>query len=117
MSQVDELKAAVLEHLSQVIDPETGVDVVRMRLIEELAVDENGRVSYKFRPSSPLCPIAIPLSIMIQEAVAQTPGVTEQDFEIVGYMQAEELTDLLRKEFGSKPIYRASQSGQDDPDE
>ena len=47
-----ELKSEVLERLGQVIDPETGVDVVRMRLIEGLQVDAaSGSVSYKFRPS------------------------------------------------------------------
>lgn len=93
----EKLRAAILERLTQVIDPETGVDVARMRLIEDLAVDENGRVQYKFRPSSPLCPIAVPLSLMIQNAVASVPGVTGQDMEIVGYIQAEELTALLRQ--------------------
>jgi metal-sulfur cluster biosynthetic enzyme len=52
----EELRAAILSRLSEVIDPETGVDVVRMRLIENLMVDINGRVAYVFRPSSPLCP-------------------------------------------------------------
>ncbi len=103
----EELRAAIIEKLSTVIDPETGVDVIRMRLIEDLTVDENGRASYKFRPSSPLCPIAVPLSIIIQDAVSKVKGVTEQDFEIVGYLQAEELTQMLRqalieKGWGSK---------------
>ncbi len=102
MKQVEELRWAILDRLSSVIDPETGVDVVRMRLIEDMAVDEQGRVSYKFRPSSPLCPIAVPLSLMIREAVAEVPGVTEQDLEIVGYIQAEELTDMIKHAFLNK---------------
>jgi metal-sulfur cluster biosynthetic enzyme len=91
-----ELHEMILEKLSTVLDPETGVDVVRMRLIEDLDVDERGLVRYKFRPSSPLCPIAVPLSLMIQDAIATVPGVTEQDMQIVGYVQSEELTNLLR---------------------
>lgn len=94
---MNELRAAILKRLSRVIDPETGVDVVHMRLIEDLAVDENGHVSYKFRPSSPLCPIAIPLSLAIKLAVSEVEGVTSQDLEIVGYIQAEELTESLRQ--------------------
>ena len=39
MSDAEALREAILARLSTVIDPETGVDVVRMRLIEELAVD------------------------------------------------------------------------------
>jgi metal-sulfur cluster biosynthetic enzyme len=97
MSDPEALRQAILGRLGSVIDPETGVDVLRMRLIEDLVVDENGRVSYKFRPSSPFCPIAVPLSLEIQKAVAQVEGVTEQDFEIVGYLQAEELTKFLQQ--------------------
>ncbi len=104
---MDELRAAILERLSRVIDPETGVDVVRMRLIEDLAVDESGHVTYKFRPSSPLCPIAVPLSLEIKQAVSEVEGVTGQDLQIVGYLQAEELTELLRQlmeEYHPKPV-------------
>jgi metal-sulfur cluster biosynthetic enzyme len=97
MSDPVQLRESILRRLSLVIDPETGVDVVRMRLIEDLSVDERGCVSYKFRPSSPLCPIAVPLSLEIQKAIAQVDGVTEQDLEIVGYIQAEEFTALIRE--------------------
>jgi metal-sulfur cluster biosynthetic enzyme len=70
-----------------------------MRLIEYLEVNEDGRVTYKFRPSSPLCPIAVPLSVMIQNAVASVAGVSGQEMQVVGYIQAEELTALLREMF------------------
>jgi metal-sulfur cluster biosynthetic enzyme len=99
MSDTDKLREAILEKLSTVIDPETGVDVVRMRLIEDLQVAKDGRVQYKFRPSSPLCPIAIPLAVAIENAVASVPGVNGQDLEVVGYIQSEELTALLRDLF------------------
>jgi metal-sulfur cluster biosynthetic enzyme len=93
-----ELEQAIVERLQEVIDPETGVDVMRMRLIEELHVDsETGRVSYRFRPSSPLCPLAVHLALGIREAVAEVPGVAEQEIEVVGYVGAEGLNALLRE--------------------
>jgi len=91
------LREAVLARLSTVIDPETGVDVVRMRLVEDLVVDHQGRVCYKFRPSSPLCPLAIPLALHIRRAVAEVEGVTGQHLEVVGYLQAAKLNELLRE--------------------
>jgi metal-sulfur cluster biosynthetic enzyme len=97
MPDPDVLRQAILDRLSKVIDPETGVDVVRMRLIEDLVVDENGDVTYKFRPSSPLCPIALPLSVAIKLAVSEVDGVTSQDLEVVGYIQAEALTEMFRQ--------------------
>lgn len=91
------LRERVLSRLVQVIDPETGVDVLRMRLIEDLSVDEDGAVRYKFRPSSPLCPIAVTLALDIKRAVAEVEGVTRQEIEVVGYIGADELNALLRE--------------------
>jgi metal-sulfur cluster biosynthetic enzyme len=92
-----ELHTQVLERLRTVIDPETGVDVIRMRLIEDLEVEEGGAVRYKFRPSSPLCPMAIPLTLSIRKAVAEVEGVTGQKVEVVGYVRAAELNAMLRE--------------------
>lgn len=93
-----ELKQAIAERLREVVDPETGVDVMRMRLIEDLQVDGGtGRVSYRFRPSSPLCPLAVHLALSIRDAVAGVPGVTGQEIEVVGYVGADELNALLKE--------------------
>jgi len=92
------LEQAIIEQLKKVIDPETGADVWRMRLVENLIADENGHVNYCFRPSSPLCPIAIPLAQMIKYAVSQVPGVTGQTIEITNYVQASLLTELINLE-------------------
>ena len=102
MSNPERIYTAITERLGSVIDPETGVDVIRMRLIEDLSVEENGCVSYKFRPSSPLCPIAVPLSQEIYQAIAEVEGVTEQNMEIVGLLLTEDLVALLKKEFANQ---------------
>lgn len=91
------LREAILARLSAVMDPETGADVVRMRLIEDLTADKEGRVRYKFRPSSPLCPIAVPLALAIRKAVSEVKGVTRQEIEVVGYLKAAELNQMLRE--------------------
>jgi metal-sulfur cluster biosynthetic enzyme len=97
MSNSAQLRAAILNRLSTVIDPETGVDVVRMYLVEDLTVDAAGCVSYKFRPSSFLCPLAVSLSLKIKRAIAEVEGVTDQEITVVGYIYAYKLTELLRQ--------------------
>ncbi len=97
MMDTEMLRQAVVERLSKVIDPETGVDVVRMRLIENLKVNDDGHVSYVFRPSSPLCPIAVPLSNEIQLAVAEVPGVISQDLRIEGFALSDDLVAWLEQ--------------------
>ncbi len=94
----DRLRDLIFARLSTVIDPETGADVVRMRLVEDLSVDLQGKVEYVFRPSSPLCPIAVFLVQQIKQAVAQVPGVTAQCITVVDYVASEELTHLINKE-------------------
>jgi metal-sulfur cluster biosynthetic enzyme len=96
--KADTLKDSIVERLQSVIDPETGADVVRMRLIDQLTVSEKGEVSYTFQPSSPLCPLAVSLVQQIKQAVSQVPGVTSQQITVTGYIASDELTSLINKE-------------------
>ena len=89
---------AVIERLRNVIDPETHVDVVRMRLVEKLKVDDIGNMTYTFRPSSFVCPIAVSLAMDIKNAVAEVPGVASQKIAVDGYMAAEKLEELIDQE-------------------
>lgn len=93
----ERIRALIVERLKVVIDPETGADVLRMRLIEDLTVDM-GTAAYTFRPSSPLCPIAVSLVQEIKQAVAEVPGVYAQKITVSGYVAAEELTNLINME-------------------
>jgi len=92
------LRDAIVERLSMVIDPETGADVMRMQLVEGLEIGKGGHVSYTFRPSSPLCPLAVFLAKQIKEAVAEVPMVNHQEIRVEGYVAAEHLTQLMNKE-------------------
>ena len=92
----DSLKNAIIERLKSVIDPETGVDVIRMRLIQNLRVDDEGKVSYQFRPSSPLCPIAVPIALTMIQAVSEVEGVEKQDMTVVDYIEADKLNQLIK---------------------
>ena len=98
MSESEDLRLAILEKLSMVIDPETGADVVRMRLVENLTVGPSGQVCYHIHPSSPLCPIAVFLAVQIKAAVASVPGVTKQRIIVTDYVAAEEITELINQE-------------------
>lgn len=91
-------KEEILTALQQVIDPETGIDVVRMRLIEDLEVESDGTVRYTFHPSSPFCPMAVYLALQIKTAIKLVPGVVQQDIRVDGYVEQEKLTELINKE-------------------
>ncbi len=90
------LTQAIIKRLETVIDPETGANVMRMRLVQDLQVNEDGMVSYIFQPSSPLCPIAVTLAMNIIEAIKEVPGVSGQDIKVTGYLYADELNETLK---------------------
>jgi metal-sulfur cluster biosynthetic enzyme len=91
-----ELEQAVIEKLSEVIDPETGIDVMRMHLVLDIEIDPDGKISYVFKPSSPLCPIAVPLALGIIDAIKEVPGITGQQITVKDYSQADQLNEILK---------------------
>jgi metal-sulfur cluster biosynthetic enzyme len=95
MNESKDISKSVINALQNVMDPETGADVVRMGLILDLEIDQNGTVSYIFRPSSPLCPIALPLVLEIIEAVKNVDGVIDQKVTVIDYVGADELNKIL----------------------
>lgn len=90
-----ELYNEIYKKLSTVIDPETGVDVMRMKLVKNLTLDTEGKVTYIFRPSSSLCPIAVLLALAIVQAIKEIPGVTAQRVTVTDYVQADQLNEIL----------------------
>jgi len=96
-NKIGRLEQLIIARLRLVIDPETHADVIRMRLIENLAVNEEGQVKYTFRPSSPVCPIAVSLAQQIKLAISQVPGVHAQDIKVENYVGAEQLTMLINR--------------------
>jgi metal-sulfur cluster biosynthetic enzyme len=65
----------VQEALSNVIDPELGLDFVELGLIYEVEIEE-GEVFVTFTLTSPGCPIGPQVGDQIEEFVGELDGVT-----------------------------------------
>jgi metal-sulfur cluster biosynthetic enzyme len=65
----------VEDALSNVIDPELGLDFVELGLIYGIEVD-GGRVHVTFSLTTPACPIGPQVSEQIEEFVSELEGVT-----------------------------------------
>ncbi len=72
MVTVDDVEAA----LSNVIDPELGLDFVELGLIYSIEV-EDGVVSVSFTLTSPGCPIGPQVADQMKEYVGELEGVRE----------------------------------------
>jgi len=66
----------VTDALTEVIDPELGLDFVELGLIYEVEV-EGGAVDVTFTLTSPGCPIGPQVTEQIEEFVSELPGVDE----------------------------------------
>src|SRR3954471_7117852 len=66
----------VLEALSNVIDPELGLDFVELGLVYDVTID-GGTVNVTFTIHTPACPIGPPVSEQMIEFVGEVPGVTD----------------------------------------
>jgi len=71
MVTVDEVEDA----LTNVIDPELGLDFVELGLIYGIEVDE-GDVKVTFTLTTPACPIGPQVTEQIEEFVSELEGVT-----------------------------------------
>jgi metal-sulfur cluster biosynthetic enzyme len=78
MPTVDEVEEA----LTNVIDPELGLDFVELGLIYEIDVDDT-RVHVTFTLTSPGCPIGPQVSEQIEEFVSELEGVESVDSTMV----------------------------------
>ena len=90
------LRGEILERLKEVQDPELKMDVVSLGMIREVSVDERGKVSIVFRPTSPLCPLAFKIALDIREAAEKVEGVRKVDVEAVDFLWANQLREFLK---------------------
>ena len=66
----------VTEALSNVIDPELGLDFVELGLVYDVNID-GGKVDITFTLTTPACPIGPQVSEQMKEFVGEIDGVEE----------------------------------------
>jgi len=93
-----ELKEKIIQKLKEVIDPGTLSDVVGMGLIRNLNVTEDGKVSLEFQPSSPVCPLVLPLALNIQKTLKTLSEIKNLKLTVTEHQMAEEVNSYLKEE-------------------
>ncbi len=92
---VFDLEEEVRQALAQVIDPETGLSIMRMDLIHNVEATRDGSVSLIFRPSSPICPMAYSLANSVKKKVEAIKHVKSVKIAVENFEKAEHLEGLL----------------------
>jgi metal-sulfur cluster biosynthetic enzyme len=73
----DQMRDEIEEALTNVIDPELGLDFVELGLVYDVGVDDAGGVDIQFTLTTPACPIGPQVSEQMIEFVGELEGVTE----------------------------------------
>ncbi|WP_457620593.1 metal-sulfur cluster assembly factor [Methanopyrus sp.] len=79
----------VLEELKKVEDPHTGLDIVSMRLVEEVNTDENS-IEVVIRPTNPFCPSALMIVEQVKATLESAFEGVDVDVKLTGHVLAEE---------------------------
>ena len=85
MAQVTE--AAVLDALKGVRDPDLNRDIVALKFIKNLRIDD-GRVSFSIELTTPACPVKDQMREQARAAVAALPGVASVDIQMTAQVRA-----------------------------
>ena len=83
MSDQESIKAAIIEQIKTVYDPEIPVDIWELGLIYTIEIDESGKASIEMTLTSPMCPVAESLPMEVQEKTISVEGVTDVDLRVV----------------------------------
>jgi metal-sulfur cluster biosynthetic enzyme len=91
-------KEEIMEELSNVIDPEIGMSIVDMGLVDEVKI-EGKKVSVSFHLSAPFCPPVFAMMIAkdIKNRLSKMVGVENSEVKLVGHMMADQINEAINK--------------------
>jgi len=104
-------KAAILEKLRGVLDPEIGISIVDLNMVRDIGINEDGIVQVKIALTVQHCPMAKTLQADVEKAVGKLDGVKSVNVETTA-MSKKELEELRVKLTARGTNSQTSQSGQ-----
>ena len=81
--EIDQLTDGIIAALKTVYDPEIPADIYELGLIYKVDIGEDRGVKIDMSLTSPNCPSAQELPIMVENAVASVPGVKDTKVDVV----------------------------------
>ncbi len=73
----------IMTALSEVIDPEVGLNIVEMGLVYEVEMQEDGVAKVEMTLTTPGCPMSSHITMCVREVLEAMPGVNDVDLELV----------------------------------
>lgn len=89
-------KEVVVEALKQVIDPELGVNVIELGMIDEIFCINNS-VHVAFSPTSRFCPVALNIGLEMKKKLQQLKDVKKVEIVIDNFIDSETVNELIKE--------------------
>ena len=96
MVTVDE----VTRELEKVVDPEIGLPITEMHLVDEITIREDGELFIKYHLTAPFCPpiFAEDIGMNIRQLTSKLDGVKKVTVELHGHALANEINKRVNPE-------------------
>ncbi len=84
--------------LMEVTDPEIGLPITEMKLVDEIKVEE-GRAHITYHLSAPFCPpqFALYIGREIKKMALEVEGITDVEVTVRDHINAEEINKSLKE--------------------
>ena len=82
-AEVERLTDDIIQALKSVYDPEIPADIFELGLIYKVEIDDERLAHVEMTLTSPNCPSAAELPVMVEQAVAMVSGVSGAKVEVV----------------------------------
>lgn len=89
-------KKTVIKELEKVIDPEIGISITEMKLIDDVKIDKD-KVLIEFHLTSPFCPLALNIASDIKERISKLNGVKSVRVKLSNHEMSEKIGEMLNK--------------------
>ena len=88
----------VMEVLSKVVDPEIGIPITEMKLIDDVKI-EDGNVYVEFHLTMPWCPpvFAMKIASDIKEGISKVKGVKKVEVRLKDHYMADYINEKIEK--------------------
>jgi metal-sulfur cluster biosynthetic enzyme len=101
----------VQKQVSKIVDPEIGMPIVEMNLIDKLDI-KDGNVDVEYHATTQFCPpvFALKISQDLKDSLMQVKGVKAVNVIVTGHYFADAINRQVNKPSGSPPPQPAEQT-------
>ncbi|TMH96774.1 DUF59 domain-containing protein [Candidatus Bathyarchaeota archaeon] len=96
---------AIEKELEKVVDPEIGLPITEMRLVDEISIQDDGEILIKYHLTAPFCPpiFAEDIGMSIRTLTSKLDGVKKVTVVLHGHALANEINQRVNPGYTAPP--------------